>query len=137
MDAGRLLLRVGRQQETVVRILRWNAATTSIDTAHIRLLANRKEAKQRSSPIHMPNRARQQDRSRQTRTRNEKIFREFKKQRAVGAGSLTAIANAIAATNETRIDGRRKPSAATVRRIITEMLLRERENIRSNRRKRR
>jgi hypothetical protein len=137
LDAGRLLLRVGQQQESVVRILRWNAARLSIDAAHIRRLANRKGAAQRSRTDYTPDRTRQKERSCQTWTRNKRILLEAKKRRAAGGGSWTAIANAIAATKLARTGNRRQTSAATVRRIITEMLRRERENTRSNRKNRR
>ena len=137
LSAGQILLSVGQQAKGVARILCWTGTRLSIDMAQIRRLANRKELPQRSRSTYLPDRTMQQERSRKTRIRHEAIFREAKKRHAEGGRSWTAIADAIAATDLSMADRGVRLSAATVRRIITEMRRCERESSRSNRKRRR
>jgi hypothetical protein len=130
---GQLQLRVGRQLESVARILHWDGACFSIDMAHIRRLANRKEGAQASRASHLSDRTRQQGRSRETRARHLAIFRRAKELRAAEGGSWTAIANAIAAGDHVKDEQGRRLKADTMRRIISEMLRLERVSSRSNR----
>jgi hypothetical protein len=131
LHEGRLVLRVGRQRENAIRILHWIDNRAFLDVAHIRRLARRKDGGQASGAHYLPDRSRQRARTRQTQARNKAIFREAKKRRATTSESWTAIATALAATDLARAGDRRAVSADRLRRIITEMLRRERENSRS------
>jgi hypothetical protein len=133
LAAGRLMLQVGRQQESVVRVLRWAPAGLTIDMTHIQRLANRKEPVQRSRKAYRPDRTKQQEQSRMTEARNKAILREAKKRRAETRESWTTIATAIAATDLSKTGDRRPVSATTVRRIITEMVRRERFSLNGQR----
>ena len=73
------MLQVGRQFDSVIRILRWAGAGLSIDMSHIRRLANRKESAQRVRRAYPADRTQQQTRSRETQTRNQAIFRRGEK----------------------------------------------------------
>jgi hypothetical protein len=137
VEAGRLLLRVGGQQERVAHVLCWTGTSLTIVKEHLKRLANRKELVQPSRKVRLPDRTRQEERSRRTQARDEAIFREAQKQRAAGGGSWTAIATKISASDLARPGQRQRVSAGTVRRIIAERLRCERENFRSNRTKRR
>ena len=136
LDDGRLTIRVGRQRESVVRILRWTGDGATVDVAHIRRIASRKEKAETTRVEYLSDRSRQTARSRQTQIRNETIFREAKKRRADTSESWSAIAGAMAATRWVRAGEHRAVSAGTVRRIIVDMLRRERENLRSKRKPR-
>ena len=72
-----------------------------------------------------------------TEARNNAILREAKKRRAATRESWTTIATAIAATDLSKTGDRRPVGATTVRRIITEMVRRERGNSRSKGKERR
>ena len=135
LDGRQLLLRVGRQHDRVVRVLRWTDRGLSVDKSHIRRLVNRKES-QHMRAARLPELSRQEQRSRETQARDEAIFRDAKGRHAAGGGSWTAIANAIAVTDLSKIGLRRRIGAPTVRRIIAKMLRREGEKFRSNRKER-
>jgi hypothetical protein len=135
LDGRQLLLRVGRQHDRVVRVLRWTDRGLSVDKSHIRRLVNRKES-QHMRAARLPEVGRQEQRSRETQARDEAIFRDAKGRHAAGGGSWTAIANAIAVTDLSKIGLRRRIGAPTVRRIIAKMLRREGEKFRSNRKER-
>ena len=85
LDAGRLMFNVGRQQESLARVLRWIGGRLSVDMDHIRRLANRKESGRGSRNKYVPDRTRQLKRSLKRQSRNEAIFREAKRQRMRGA----------------------------------------------------
>jgi hypothetical protein len=122
LDSGRAVLRVGSEQESLVRMLRWADRGLAIDMGHVRRLARRKNRSPALPAPRMSDRTRQKERSRQTRDRNGAILREAKKRRAATSKSWSAVAEDIAATDLARA-GRRLPiSANTVRRIITDML---------------
>jgi hypothetical protein len=133
LRAGRLMLHVGRQQESVTRVLRWIEGRLSMDMEHVRRLAGRKESAHGSKVYYLPDCTKRQARSRQTLARNQAIFREAKKRRVGTGESWTHIAHALAAMDLSKV-GDRRVGAATMRRIITEMSRRERENSRSGRR---
>ena len=133
LHAGRIMLHVGSHQESALRFLRGIGPFLSIDMDHIRRLANRKQNAHGLRNPYLPDRSRQQERSHRTLSRNQAIFREAKKERAKRGESWGTIAVAIAPTDLARTGDDRRVSAATVLRIITEMLRRERENSRSKR----
>ena len=130
------MLQVGRQFDSVIRVLRWAGPGLSIDMSHIRRLANRKGSVQRLRRVCPADRTQQQTRSRETQARNHAIFTEAKKQHSARGASWTAIADAIAATDLAKAGQRRRVSAGTVRRIIAEMRRCERENFRSKHKER-
>lgn len=136
LDAGRLMLHVGQQQESVVRVLLWVGVGLSIDKKHIQRLANRKDAVSWSHVSRPPDRTMRHKRRRSTGARHEAIFREAKSRHATHQGSWTAIATAIAATDLAKAEQGRRVSAATIRRIVTEKRRSERESSRSNRKSR-
>jgi hypothetical protein len=125
-DAGRLVLRVGRQQESIAQVMNWIGDRLSIDRAHIRRLANRKGAVTQSGVQRAPDFTLRQERARRTRARYDAIFREAKKRHANRQGNWTAIAAAIAATDLAKAGQGRRLSPATIRRIVTQMRRRER-----------
>ena len=138
LDAGRLMLQVGRQQESVVRILRW------IDDRAVRRHGPYSASRQPQGAGTAvggtipagPQQAAGAGRARR-RLETKQSCERRKKRRADTGESWTTIATAIAATDFPKTGDRRAVSAATVRRIITEMLRRERENSRSKRKERR
>jgi hypothetical protein len=131
LDAGQLVLRVGGEQESLIRMLRWVDGGLTMDMGHVRRFARRKDRSLALPAPRLSNRIRQKERSRRTKDRNGSIFREAKKRRAATSESWSAIAATIAATALARAADRRPVSAPTVRRIITDMLRLERENSRS------
>ena len=126
LDAGRLVLRVGRQQESVAQVVSWIGAGLWIDKVHIQRLANRKGAITPSGALRAPGHSPRQERARRTRARHDAIIREAKKRHANRQGNWTPIATAIAATDLAKAEQGRRLSAATIRRIITQMRRRER-----------
>jgi hypothetical protein len=130
---GRLFLWVGQHHESLVDTLSWTGDRLLVDMAFVRRLAHRKEPPLRLKAARESDRTRQRARAREKQTRNEAIFREATSRRSAKAGSWSAIASAIAATELAETDRGARLSAATVRRIITEARRRERENFRSDR----
>ena len=136
LTLGRLMLQVGGEQEFAGPCLCSGSGTgLSIDRPHVQRLASRKEADQIA-----PSRCTGSDDAAEAGAQHtgeaRGDLREAKKRHAAGEGSWTAIATAIAATDLASAEQGRRLSAATVRRIITEMRRREREYFRSNRKSR-
>ena len=131
MDDEQLFLVVGKQGEHLVNLLRWTGSELKIDMAQIQRLANRKQTARPSAKADQPDRIKQRQQTRKTQTRNNSIFREAKRLRAAGARNWTAIAASIAASDFVLDKHGRRPTPATVRRIITDKLKIERQNSRS------
>jgi hypothetical protein len=136
LDGGRLMLRVGRQQEPLANALLWDRSGLSIDRALFRRLAHRKGAAPPSRVSRPPDRTTQQEGVRNTRARHKAIYEEANRRRAAREGSWTAIAAAVAETDLALTPSGRRLSAASLRRIIADMRKRERESFCSNHRAR-
>jgi hypothetical protein len=136
LDDGRLMLRVGRQQEPLANALLWDRSGLSIDIPLVRRLANRKGATPPSRVSRPPDRTIQQEGVRNTRARHRAIYVEASRRRAAREGNWTAIAAAVAETNLALTPTGRRLSEASIRRIIADMRKRERESFRSNHRAR-
>ena len=133
LDGGRLMLRLGGQQEPLANALFWDCCGLSIDRALVRRLANRKGAASPSRMSRPPDRTIQQKRVRNTRARHKAIYEEANRRRAAARkSSWTAIAAAIAETNLALTPSGRRLSAASIRRIIADRRKRACESFRSN-----
>lgn len=98
-DSGRLMLRVGRQQEPLAEALLWDRSGLSIDRALVRRLANRKGPAPPLRVSRPPDRTTQQKGVRNTRARHKAIYEEASRRRAAREGNWTAIAATVAETN--------------------------------------
>ena len=136
LDGGRLMLRVGRQQEPLANALLWDRSGLSIDRALVRRLANRKGPAPPLRVSRPPDRTTQQKGVRNTRARHKAIYEEANRRRAAREGSWTAIAATVAETNLALTPSGHRLGAASIRRIIADMRKRERESFRSNHRAR-
>ena len=124
LDAGRLHVRIGTQSLPLVEVLSCDGDTFAIDTKRIHQLAHRKLA---SGVSARSDRNRQRKRSREITARNRAIFHEAKRQRAASGESWSRISALLSATSLAITSTGRRPSAARVRRIISDLLRTERE----------
>ncbi len=128
VENGIVVLGVGLQRVPLSTAMTWTASGLALDLRVISRLARRKEATSSSGGHRAPDRSRQMQRSRETRTRNAAIYKEAKRLKSMGLKTWTDVAKSIAHT--ALGDGL---SNERIRRIVSDAQGNERKFSRSRR----
>ncbi len=119
---GVLNLLVGKQRDQINNLLKWNSGL-SIDTAHLRRMANRKELAAASARGYQKNREKQKMRAQETRARDAKIVQIARTLLGQGRSRTDASKEIVKMDFVRKLHGPTMPiSAERVRRILAEKL---------------